>query len=125
MDPCNTVHNQIVPGFKMIKDEGIKVDSIMYKQIVGSLMYLTATRLDMRCIVSLISRYMEQPTKLHLKAAKKMLRYLKDTMSFGLFYKKGGNEELIRYTDGDYAGDQDDRKSTSGYVFMLSSGEVS
>ncbi|KAM1022144.1 hypothetical protein TB2_043104 [Malus domestica] len=69
--------------------------------------------------------YMEQPTKLHLKAAKKMLRYLKDTMSFGLFYKKGGNEELIRYTDGDYAGDQDDRKSTSGYVFMLSSGEVS
>jgi Cft2 family RNA processing exonuclease len=46
-------------------------------------------------------------------------------MSFGLFYRKGEKQELIGYTDSDYAGDQDDRKSTSGYVFMLSSGAVS
>ncbi|WKA03977.1 hypothetical protein VitviT2T_022047 [Vitis vinifera] len=57
--------------------------------------------------------------------AKRILRYLKGTIDFGVFYKKGGNEELIAYTDSDYAGDLDDRKNTLGYVFMLSSGAVS
>ncbi|XP_068319696.1 secreted RxLR effector protein 161-like [Pyrus communis] len=71
-----------------------------------------------------ISRFVERPTELHLKAAKRVLRYLKGTVNFGLVYKKGGEEELFGYTDSDYAGDQDDRKSTSGYVFMLSSGAV-
>jgi hypothetical protein len=56
MDQCNSVHNPAVPGFKLTKDEeGIKVDSTLYKQIVGSLMYLTATRPDFMFIVSLIS----------------------------------------------------------------------
>ncbi|XP_070669153.1 secreted RxLR effector protein 161-like [Malus domestica] len=63
---------------------------------------------------------MERPTELHLKATKRVLRYLKGTVNFGLFYKKGGREELLEYNDSDYAGDLDDRKRTSGYVFMLS-----
>lgn len=126
MSQCNAVHNPIVPGVKIMKDEGgVEVDSTLYKRIVGSLMYLTATRPDMMYVISLISRFMERPTELHLNAAKRVLRYLKGTVSFGLFYRKGGKEELIGYTDSDYAGDQDDRKSTSGYVFMLSSGAVS
>lgn len=126
MDECNSVHNPIVPGVKLVKDEdGVKVDSTFYKQIVGSLMYLTATRPDIVLVVSLISRYMECPTELHLQAAKRVLRYLKGTIELGLFYKKGGNKDLIAYTDSDYAGDRDDRKSTSGYLFMLSSGAVS
>ena len=120
------VHNPVVPGFKIMKDEGgVEVDSTMFKRIVGSLMYLTATRPDMMYVVSLISRFMERPTELHLNAAKRVLRYLKGTMSFGLFYRKGEKQELIGYIDSDYAGDQDDRKSTSWYVFMLSSGAVS
>ncbi|KAB2610040.1 hypothetical protein D8674_018072 [Pyrus ussuriensis x Pyrus communis] len=126
MDQCNPVHNPIVPGFKLTKDEdGVEVDSTMYKQIVGNLMYLTATRPDMMYVISLISRFMERPTELHLKAAKRVLRYLKGTVNFGLVYKKGGEEEFYGYTDSDYAGDQDDRKSTSGYIFMLSAGAVS
>ena len=68
---------------------------------------------------------MERPTELHLNIAKIVLRYLKGNVSFGLFYRNGGKEELIRYTDNDYARDQDVRKSTSRYVFMLSSGAVS
>jgi hypothetical protein len=120
------VHNHVVPGFKIMKDEGgVEVDSTMFKRIVGSLIYLTATRPDMMYVVSLISRFMERPTELHLNVAKRVLRYLKGTMNFGLFYRKGEKQELIGYTDSDYAGDQDDRKSTSGYVFMLSSGAVS
>lgn len=126
MDGSNSVQNPIVPGCKLVKDEnGVKVDKIYFKQIVGSLMYLTATRPDVMFVVGLISRYMENPTELHLQVAKRVLRYLKGTLDFGIFYKKGGNNELIAYTDSDYAGDLEDRKSTSGYVFLLSSEAVS
>jgi hypothetical protein len=96
MNQCNSVHNPAVPGFKLTKDEeGITVDNTFYKQIVGSLMYLTATRPDLMFIVSLISRYMERPTKSHLQAAKRVLRYVKGTTSFGIFYKKGGSAEFF------------------------------
>lgn len=75
MGECNSVLNPIVPGFKIHKDEdGVKVDGSLYKQLVGSMMYLTATRPDVMYAVSLISRYMSQPTELHLSAAKRILR---------------------------------------------------
>ena len=74
--------------------------------------------------VSLISRYMENPTETHLLATKRILRYLQGTRDFGLFYKKGEKLELFRFADSDYAGDQDDRRSTSGYVFMLGTGAI-
>ena len=126
MDKSNSVQTPIVPGVKLTKDDtGAKVDKTYYKQIVGSLMYLTSTRPDMMFVVNLISRYMENPTELHLLAAKRVLRYLKGTTEFGIFYKKGGNKEFLAYTDSDYAGDLDDRKSTSGYVFLLCSAAVS
>jgi len=64
---------------------------------------------------------MAKPTEVHLQtAAKRVLRYLKDTINYGIFYKKNGNKQLIALTDSDYAGDIEDRKNTSGYVFMLS-----
>jgi hypothetical protein len=90
MGQYNAVHNPVVPGFKIMKDEGgVEVDSTIFKRIVGILMYLTATRLDMMYVISLISRFMKRPPELHLNAAKRVLRYLKGTMSFGLFYRKG------------------------------------
>ena len=115
MSKSKLVKSPIVSGFKIIKDaDGAAVDDTYFKQIVGSLMYLTAS-------VSLISRYMPKPTQLHLQAAKRILRYLKGTPSYGIFYKKGGAEYLFAFTDSDYAGDEEDSKSTSGYVFLLSS----
>ena len=97
MDKCNPVHNPMVPGFELMKNgDGVRVDSTFYKKIVGSLMYLTATRPDVMFVVSLISRFVDCPTELHLQSAKRILRYLKGTIDFGVFYKKGGNEELIR-----------------------------
>ena len=126
MDKCNPVHNPMVPRFKLTKNgEGMRIDSTFYKKIVGSLMYLTATQSDVMFVVSLISRFMDCPTELHLQLAKRLLRYLKGTIDFGVFYKKEGNEELIGYTDSDYARDLDDRKSTSSYVFMLGLGALS
>ncbi|XP_034200664.1 secreted RxLR effector protein 161-like [Prunus dulcis] len=78
----------------------------------------------MMFVVSLISKYMSNPTKPHMEATKRILRYLRGTTDFGVFYKKGGKGELNVYTDSDYAGDQEDRKSTSDYVFLFSSGAV-
>jgi hypothetical protein len=120
------VNSPIVPGSKLSKDaDGVAVDESFYKQIIGSLMYLTSTRPDLVYSVSLISRYMARPTDLHLQAAKRILRYLKGTFDYGIMYKKRSSNDLIAYTDSDYAGDLNDRKSTSGYIFLLSSGAVS
>ncbi|RVW45415.1 Retrovirus-related Pol polyprotein from transposon TNT 1-94 [Vitis vinifera] len=75
MDKCNPVHNPMVPGFKLTKNgDGVKVDSTFYKKIVGILMYLTATRPDVMFVVSLINRFMDCPTELHLQSAKRILR---------------------------------------------------
>ena len=106
---CNSVTTPVEHGLKLIKDhEGRKVDSTLYKQIVGSLMYLTTTRPDIMHAVSLISRYMENPTQLHLLAAKRIFRYLVGTINFGILYRKEGNFGLLGFTDSDYAGDPDD-----------------
>ena len=126
MSSCNPVKNPIVPGTKLLKmEKGVEADSTLFKQLVGSLMYLGATRPDIAHSVSLISRFMEHPKESHLLAAKRILRYLQGTQSLGIFYKVGGNDELLAYTDSDYAGGLDDRKSTSGYAFLLGGGVVS
>ena len=88
-------------------------------------MYLTSTRPDIMFVVSLLSRYLAHPTEIHLQAIKRVLRYIKGTLTYGIFYKQGVNKELLAYTDSDYAGDLEDRKSTSGLSFFLSSGAVS
>ncbi|CAI8618826.1 unnamed protein product, partial [Vicia faba] len=122
----NSVCNPIVPGFKVSKDgDGKTVDETYYKHLVGSLMYLIASRPDIMFVTYLISRYMVKPMQIHLQLAKRALRYLKATLNYGLHYKKGGDGELLVFTDSDYVGDVDDRKSTSGYVFLMSSGVVS
>ncbi|CAL8992699.1 unnamed protein product [Prunus brigantina] len=96
---CNPVHNPIVPGFKLTKDfGGERIDSTYYKQIVGSLMYLSATRPDMMFVISLLSRFMEAPTILHFQAAKRVLHYLKGTTDFGVLYKRGKSRGLARVT---------------------------
>jgi hypothetical protein len=125
------VNNPIVPGCKLVKDENGKAgDAKSYKQIVGSLMYLLATRPDLAFSVCLTARFMDRPTEIHLAAVKRILRYLKGTVGFGILYKRSSKNSLVEmklngWTDSDYAGDLDDRKSTSGYVFMLGSDAVS
>lgn len=120
------VQNPMVPGRKLSKEgSGSAVDATTYKQMVGSLIYLTATRPDLMFAVCLISRYMEQPTELHLQASQRIMRYLKGTVELGIQYRRDAKVKLTTFTDSDYARDVDDRKSTSGYVFLLGSGAVS
>ncbi|CAI0627471.1 unnamed protein product [Linum tenue] len=77
-------------------------------------------------VVCLLSMFMAKPTRLHMVAAKRVLRYLKGTLGYGIRYKAGAqNDRLLSYTDSDYAGDINDRRSTSGYVFFLAGGPVS
>ncbi|GAU44848.1 hypothetical protein TSUD_112220 [Trifolium subterraneum] len=126
MEACNGVGSPIVPGNKLTKDENGKlVDATKYKQMVGCLMYLLATRPDLAYSVCLIARYMDKPTEIHSAAAKRILRYLKGSISLGVLYKRSMNQELVGWTDSDYAGDSDDRKSTSGYVFKFGSSAIS
>ncbi|XP_022932931.1 uncharacterized protein LOC111439548 [Cucurbita moschata] len=112
-------------GLKLHRDiEGREVDNRYFKQIVGSLIYLTSTRPDIMYAVSMISRYMEHPTEKHHNAARRILRYVRGTFDLGVFYKKEDDLKMVGYTDSDYAGDIDDRKSTSGSIFMMSSGAI-
>ena len=126
MENSNSTKTPMVPGFKLTKDEGgTRTDPTQYKQIIGSLMYLTVSRPDLMYVMSLMSRYMEKPTELHMTAVKRVLRYLRGTTELGICYKKRIEDDgLIAYLDSDYAEDLDDRRSTSGYVFKMSSGAV-
>ncbi|XP_069146088.1 secreted RxLR effector protein 161-like [Solanum lycopersicum] len=70
---------------------------------------------------SLLSRFMQEPSQVHIGAAKCILRYLQGTIDYGIMYKFGGNLNLIGYSDSDWAGSIDDMKSTSGYAFLFGS----
>ena len=86
---------------------------------------MTHTRLDLLYSVGLLSRYMETPTSDHLLAAKRILIYIKGTLDFGLIHLKCQIQDaLVRYSDSDFAGDVDDRKSTSRHVFFVGSSIV-
>ena len=101
------------------------VDKQMYQSAVGSLLYLsTRTRPDIAFAVGMCARFSAAPTTQHWTAVKRILRYLKGTLNLGLVYKSDDNE-LVAYSDADWAGDLNDRKSTSGYVFILGGAAIS
>lgn len=106
---------------KIDKDEGGElVDSTLFRSIIGELRYLVHTRPDITYSVGVLSRYMEKPTMLHYKAVKRILRYVKGTLDYGIVYSQGtGNYLLSGYSDSDHAGSVDDRKSKSGIGFYL------
>ncbi|XP_061886352.1 uncharacterized protein LOC133636375 [Entelurus aequoreus] len=94
--------------------------------MVGSLLYAAmATRPDIAQAVSAVSKFNANPDAAHLTAVKRILRYLKGTVNFALKYEQSDSGALIGFSDADWAGDQDDRRSTTGNVFLLSGGAVS
>ena len=107
------------------EDSSKDFDPSLYKSIVGTLMYLTATRPDIMHVVSLISRFMEKPKDAHWREAKRILRYVKGTKRYGILYTASECLDLVGYTDSDWAGSVDDRKNTSGYVFHMGSRAIS
>ncbi|CAM8943489.1 unnamed protein product [Rhodiola kirilowii] len=99
---------------------------IPYASVVGSLIYVqTCTRPDISFAVGMLGRYQSNPGIDHWKAAKKVLRYLQGTKETMLTYRRSDHLEIIGYSDSDYAGCVDSRKSTFGYLFLLADGAVS
>ncbi|KAI5348361.1 hypothetical protein L3X38_001248 [Prunus dulcis] len=119
---CKSVATPLVANERLCKEDGSEMaDESEYRQIVGSLLYLTATRPDIMFASSLLARFMHNPTKKHIGTAKRVLRYVQGTLDYGVEFKKGKAATLIGYCDSDWAGSEDDRRSTSGYVFTLGS----
>jgi hypothetical protein len=94
-----------------------------YRSLVGALHYLTFTRPDISFSVHQVCQYMSTPTTIHLAAAKRILRYLRGTLNHGIVFSPGPIQ-LSAFTDADWAGDPDDRRSTSGYLVYLGSNPI-
>lgn len=101
-------------------------DKALYQASVGSLLYLsTRTRPDIALAVNRVSKYCNSPTEEHWSAVKRIFRYLQGTKSLGLMYQCKGSVECKGYSDADWGGDRDDRKSTSGYCFFVGNALIS
>ncbi|GKE49944.1 hypothetical protein Tco_1481202 [Tanacetum coccineum] len=100
-------------------DEADSVDSSKYRGMIGSLLYLTASRSDIMFSVCLCARFQENPKTTHLEAIKRIFRYIRVTSYLGLWYPKDTGIETIVYADTDHAGDYVDRKSTSGVCMFM------
>jgi len=101
------------------------IDATLYRQIIGSLMYLTNTRQDIYFFVNNLSKFLVEPRHVHLVAAKCVMRYLKGTLDYGLSYDGDHNFTLSGYIDSDWAESVSDRKSTSRCCFSLGSAMIS
>nr|GEX62488.1 ribonuclease H-like domain-containing protein [Tanacetum cinerariifolium] len=98
---------------------GTPVIQMKYRSMVGALMYLTASRLDIVHATCYCARYQAKPTEKHVTAVKRIFWYLKDTINMGLWYPKDTSFELTAFSDSDHAGCLDSRKSTSGGIQFL------
>ena len=110
------------PNSKLIKaaDESELHSQLEYQSAVGSLLYLSsATRPDITFAVNHVTKFSEKPTKEQWSGVKRIFRYLKGTVNYGLQYSRDAREERVGFSDADWAGDTNNRKSVSGYLFQL------
>ena len=101
------------------------MDRERYQRLVGRLIYLSHTRPDIAFAVSVVSQYMNDPKSAHMEAVIRILRYLKGCPGKGLLYTRQGDLQVECYTDADWAGSLDDRRSTSGYCTFIGGNLVS
>ncbi|GJZ06186.1 retrovirus-related pol polyprotein from transposon TNT 1-94 [Tanacetum coccineum] len=119
-DSCDPVDTPMVEKSKLDKDKkGKAIDLSHYHGMIGTLLYLTASRPDLQFAICMCARYQAWPTEKHLNAVKRIFRYLKGTVNQGLWYLKDSLIALIAFTDADHAGCQDTRRSTSGSMQFL------
>ena len=113
-------------GIMKAKEDEECVDQQRYQSAVGSLLYLSSsTRPDITYAMSTVAKYSANPTKQHWIAVKRIFRYLKGTLNHGLLYSRNESTECVGFSDSDWGGDLDDRKSTSGYIFQLGGTAIS
>ncbi|XP_070675335.1 uncharacterized mitochondrial protein AtMg00810-like [Malus domestica] len=120
--PCAT---PCLPYHRLLKDDGKPYHSSeQYRSVVGALQYLTFTRPDIVFSVNQACQYMHNPMVSHVIAVKQIIRYLKGTSTYGIYFKPGPMH-LQAYRDADWAGDPNDRRLTSGFVVFLGSNPIS
>eukprot|EP00253_Pinus_taeda_P031824 PITA_31824 len=123
---CNPLTTPMEQKLKLTSIEGKQFEDVTkYRQLVGSLNYLTNTRLDISFVVGILSRFMQKHCEGHWSAAKRVLRYLKGTQDIGIKYTQVGDFSFIGYFDSDFDGDKETRVSILGYAMSLGSGAVS
>ena len=126
MENCNPMSTPMFQKLKLCKEDGAKkVDETDYRSLVGCLMYLTATRPDILQAVNVLSRFLHCASEVHLQAAKRVLRYVKGTLSYGVWLKHNQEFSLHGFSDSDWGGSLEDMKSTSGYCFTFGFGVFS
>ena len=114
MEDCKPMKTPMHPTTILTKDDkDKKVDQKLYRGMIGSLLYPTASRPDIMFSVCLCARFQSDPREHHLSAVKRIFRYLQGTTNLGLCYKKSHEYRLVGFCDADYAGDRIERKSTS------------
>ncbi|KAJ9541771.1 hypothetical protein OSB04_028277 [Centaurea solstitialis] len=120
MDTSSVAKTPMASGTLIGADpKGKPVDQKTYRAIIGSLLYLTASRPDIMFATCFCARFQANPKESHMMAVKRILRYLKGTPNRGLWYPKESGFELVAFSDADHGGCQLDRKSTSGHVQFL------
>ncbi|XP_073224816.1 secreted RxLR effector protein 161-like [Cicer arietinum] len=100
-------------------ENGQSISEKEYRGIIGSLLYLIASRSDIFFVVGLCARFQSSPKESHLTAVKRNFCYLVGTTDLGHWYSKGSHFDFVAYCDADYAGDKIERKSTSGECHLL------
>ena len=128
MESCKSIATPVDVSTKLTKgtEDSEYIDDTYYQSAIGSLLYLSMkTRPDITFAVSLAARYSSKPTSQHLKAVKRIFRYLQGTIHYGLLFKRSETKAILGYSDSDWGGDVADSKSTSGYLFQLGGTAIS
>ena len=122
LEECKATSTPMNQKEKLCKEDGAdKVDEGYFRSLIGWLMYLTATRSDILNAVSILSRFMHCASELHLRAAKRVIRYIKGTSDYGVKFTRSKEFKLVGFFDSDWGGSIDDIRSTSGYCFTFGS----
>ena len=132
MQLCFSGKTPIVKGDRFSKShcpqndiERDKMKAIPYSSVVGSLMYAqVCTRLDITFVVGVLGRYLNDPGQSHWKEAKKVLKYIPGAKDLMLIYRHTDTLKVVGFSNSDYSGCVDDKKSSSGYIFMMVEGPV-
>jgi hypothetical protein len=120
LDGKSRARTPISTNVKISSDlAGKPIDPSLYRSMIGSLLYLTASRPDIAFSVGVYARFQANPKESHLTTVKRFIRYVNDTLLFGIWYSRETNLVVAGYFDVDWAGNADDRKSTSGGCFYV------
>jgi histone deacetylase 1/2 len=128
MENCNPTSTPLVATEQLSRESGTPLgsdDSFRYRSVVGALQYLTLTRPDISFAVNKVCQFLSQPTGVHWEAVKRILRYVKGTLDTGLQIRKSPLHGISIFTNADWAGCVDDRRSIGGYAIFVGPNLVS